>query len=341
VDSSVVGYDGGQYAREEQRVEQEPQTARERAVLLLRATFLPGWHPTPGQRLVWAIRGAIVLGVLVLIASAVDKTLWDWLGLLIVPVVLATGGYLFNSSQNRATQEAADQRAQEDALKDYLDHIGELLLDKDKPLRLSEVGDEVRSLARARTLTLLTRLDGNRKGSVLRFLYEARLIDEPDVVLDLIGADLSGAIPPRPFLMGVHLRRAIMTKAYLKGAVLGNSNLTEADLSGANLEDADLDMAFLTGADLSGARLRGADLRASHLEEGEVGRFHVRGAILKGANLVAADLSGANLSGADLSKANLTNAQVTEEQLREAESLEGATMPNGQTYEEWLKSKSR
>jgi hypothetical protein len=98
VDSSVVGYDGGQYAREEQRVEQEPQTARERAVLLLRATFLPGWHPTPGQRLVWAIRAAIILGVFVLIASAVDKTLfgktvWDWLDLLIVPAALALAGY--------------------------------------------------------------------------------------------------------------------------------------------------------------------------------------------------------------------------------------------------------
>jgi hypothetical protein len=50
--------------------------------------------------LVWALRGAVVLGVAVLIASAFDKSLWDWLGLLIVPVVLAIGGYLFNSSQN-------------------------------------------------------------------------------------------------------------------------------------------------------------------------------------------------------------------------------------------------
>src|ERR687898_477166 len=42
------------------------------------------------------------------------RTLWDWLGLLIVPVVLAIGGYLFNSSQNRATQEATDERTKAD-----------------------------------------------------------------------------------------------------------------------------------------------------------------------------------------------------------------------------------
>jgi hypothetical protein len=37
--------------------------------------------------------------------------------------------------------------------------------------------------------------------------------------------------------------------------------------------------------------------------------------------------------------ADLTNARVSEEQLREAESLEGATMPDSQKYEDWLKSK--
>jgi uncharacterized protein YjbI with pentapeptide repeats len=52
-------------------------------------------------------------------------------------------------------------------------------------------------------------------------------------------------------------------------------------------------------------------------------------------------LSGALLSGADLSGANLTNATVTQEQLDEAKSLNGATMPNGQKYEDWLKSKDQ
>jgi hypothetical protein len=51
---------------------------------------------------------------------------------------------------------------------------------------------------------------------------------------------------------------------------------------------------------------------------------------------------GSCVHKADLTGANLPNAvgvgcQVTEK----AESLEGATMPDGQTYEEWLKSKGR
>ena len=39
-----------------------------------------------------------------------ERTLWDWLSLLIVPVVLALGGYLFTRSENRRTQEVADQQ---------------------------------------------------------------------------------------------------------------------------------------------------------------------------------------------------------------------------------------
>ena len=50
-------------------------------------------------------------------------------------------------------------------------------------------------------------------------------------------------------------------------------------------------------------------------------------------------MRGADLSNADLSGANLKGANVTEERLAKCKSLEGATMPNGQKYEEWLKSK--
>jgi hypothetical protein len=52
-------------------------------------------------------------------------------------------------------------------------------------------------------------------------------------------------------------------------------------------------------------------------------------------------LDSANLSSANLREANLNDASgITNEELeQQASSLEGATMPNGQKYEEWLKSK--
>jgi hypothetical protein len=60
---------------------------------------------------------------------------------------------------------------------------------------------------------------------------------------------------------------------------------------------------------------------------------------LMDAILVGVDLYYTVLEEADLSGADLRDALVTEEQLAACASLEGATMPNGQKYEEWLKDK--
>src|SRR5215213_4283695 len=48
------------------------------------------------------------------LAKPKQRTFWDWLELLIVPVVLALGGYLFTRSENRRAQKIADQSAKTD-----------------------------------------------------------------------------------------------------------------------------------------------------------------------------------------------------------------------------------
>ena len=62
------------------------------------------------------------MGLLILIvpraAAVVDKPLWVWLQLLVVPAVLAVGGYLFIRSENRRAQELAERRAQDDSVCD-------------------------------------------------------------------------------------------------------------------------------------------------------------------------------------------------------------------------------
>jgi hypothetical protein len=78
-------------------------------------------------------------------------------------------------------------------------------------------------------------------------------------------------------------------------------------------------------AELELADLRKANLNATHLE----------GANLGGAELEQADLFVAYLENADLEYAK----GITEEQLAQQAILTGATMPNGQKYEDWLKSK--
>ena len=98
----------------------------------------------------------------------------------------------------------------------------------------------------------------------------------------------------------------------LQGADARGMDLSDTDLSRANLEDAMMEGANLSESDLSESNLREADLA--------------------GAFLSRADLNGSLTGGADLSEADLTDIMGwTEEQLRAAKSLEGATMPDGQT----------
>jgi uncharacterized protein YjbI with pentapeptide repeats len=346
-------------------VAQEPRTAQERALELLRATLaISSWLPAAeAKRLVWVIRCAIALGLLVLIASVVDKTLWDWLGLLIVPVVLAIGGYLFNSSQNRATQAAAERRAQDEALQAYLDQVGKLLLDKARPLRETQARDEARTLARARTIAVLRSLDANHNGIVLSFLQESGLINQESPVISLQAADLSQVHLERMTLRNVSLSDAKLRQANFEEAVLWSLSLHEVDLTEANLKK----VVIYGNVDLSGSTLKRADLRGGELislgiEEMEInlGSADLEGADLReavlggdygfrdlrlysttiasGAVSHPSSFKGANFDNAILKGANLHRAQLTAEQLAQCRLLEGATMPNGQKYEEWLKT---
>jgi uncharacterized protein YjbI with pentapeptide repeats len=292
------------------------------------------------------------------------KSGWEYLELLstlAIPIVLAAAGFWFTAQQDqrqerieaqRAKSErtTAEQRAQDEALQAYLDQMSTLMLGKD----LSD--EKVRTLLRARTLTVLAGMDPSRKTQIMRFLIEAELVqsrDEEDPVISLEDADLSGAnLPYGADLIGTNLSGATLSGAILGAADLRRTYLSEANLSEANLSDANLTGANLTGADLVEADLGAADLSDADLSFATLSEANLEGANLEGANLrwaalwIAdlsdailsdADLSGATLSGATLSDANLNGALgVTDDQLAPVQSLEGATMPNGQKYGEWV-----
>jgi uncharacterized protein YjbI with pentapeptide repeats len=226
------------------------------------------------------------------------KTVWDLMGLLIVPLVLVVLGFLFTMQQDARQQAIEDRRAQreqelenhraesareleqqrarDEALQGYLDQMGTLMLED-----LSD--PKVRTLARAQTLSVLKRLDSSRKTEVMHFLLEAEL------------------------LHSVGERGPVIE--------LGGAMMSDTDLSGANL----------SGANLSGADLRNSDLSYADLSD---------------ATLNYADLSNANLSQVFLWNTDLSRALgVTDGQLAQARSLQFATMPNGQKYEDWIKSK--
>src|SRR5215213_30455 len=248
-----------------------------------------------------------------------DKSLWEWVQLLsslAIPFVLAIAGFWFTDQQNKSAREIEEQRAQEATLQAYLDQMSTLVLEKNlhnpDPGGVFKIDahhkvNKAEIIARARTVTVLRRLDPNRKAQVLQFLVEAALVQNlPErgrPVMRLVGADLREAPLSSYDLHVINLDGADLSKADLHNANLRGASLNSIDLSNANLNGADLTWADLTWADLS-----------------------------------EADLSGADLSGADLSEADLSGAKgITVEKLeQQAYSLQSATIPNGQKYEDWL-----
>jgi hypothetical protein len=206
------------------------------------------------------------------------KTLWDFLSLLIVPVMLVLIGIMFNRAETQRQNDIEDRRAtaqaeveadrvQEAALQNYYDEMTQLLLEQD--LRTSQPAQVI---ARARTLAVLRGLDGSRKGMLVRFLHEAELIQ------------VSSSITETPVIN-------------LHGADLRNAGLQWADLRHADLSGADLREAGLSAADLSGADLSGANLSGAFFSRADLSRANLRGAYLDEASLGTQE-GTANLSGA-------------------------------------------
>ena len=177
---------------------------------------------------------------------------WEWMQLLIIPVVIGVAGLWFNWAQDarqredaqtraQAQLEVEEERTQEEALQQYNNEMRSLLLEED--LLDSQEDDAVRDLARARTLGVLDILDPDRKRIVVLFLRETSLLSSyDDTIVDLSGADLRGA--------NLRSARLVNTSLGAKGFLTPHDERT--DLSGA-----DLSGAILLGANLKGAILKG------------------------------------------------------------------------------------
>jgi hypothetical protein len=149
-----------------------------------------------------------------------------------IGAIVGIGNWLAARRNLQQQRELAEQRAQEDALQAYFEQMGGLLTEHNL---LHADREDIRQLAEAQTLTVVARLDGSRKRSLVRFLHEAGLINKDKPTVGLSGADL-------------------------RRAELSGADLSDADLNGVDLSNARLRRASLSGADLSSADLSSADL---------------------------------------------------------------------------------
>jgi uncharacterized protein YjbI with pentapeptide repeats len=324
-------------------------------------------------------------------ASTTQKpTPWDVLGLVFVPVfgglIITVVSHMYNKRQREREEAVQTLRAQDEALQKYLDQMSDLLVNRglrpqpedSEPngaqkhlgqvsnlfsnllVNLKTLGSEpedsefkghVRDLANARTQAALLGLDSEHKRRPLKLVYELRLIERGNPVLELKNAGLDGANLSELTLHKAHLKCFDLRLADLKGADLQRSDLNLADLRGSNLKRADLKNVDLTEANLlpyderdperwslhnltkpnnsrelrkerlCPRRLKVARALNTGLPWHTFRKIRWRGlrptiskltiTNLKGATLAGACLHKTFLGGADLTNADLTNADLT------------------------------
>lgn len=277
-----------------------------------------------------------------------NRSLWEWMELLIFPVLVGVGAVYVEAQLGEAQEQQAEEnrklersiatdRYQQQALNQYFDRVTEMLEKNDssavlgadeggadftekEDLALS--GVEV-SIIRSRTLTTLRELDGQRKGLLVQFLMENALIRGAKPFISLKGADLqeanlAGLNLSLENLAGADLRRANFQGAYLEDAILTGADMRDADLRIADLTNANLMEAQLSSSKLGGAQMLGTVLDRADLSGADLGGAYLDEASLLGANLLGAFLDNVFLYNANLTETNLYDASLTDAFLEEA-----------------------
>lgn len=279
------------------------------------------------------------------------KTVWDFVQLLLVPVLVVIVAEKVNDAANARQEREAAEKYQEVIFTEFLKDTTKLLLEE--RMTDPEADPLAVTAMRARTLTVFRELHGKRKRHVMEFLRECKLINTLRPVVTLAGADLQQTDLSDFYLWGVNLggtdlRGANLREASLNTAILASADLRNADLSNSNLTGAALWYADLRHANLEGANLQKANLIHARLDDSNLSSVDLKHALYSeetkfpngfdpmkhdayaihpGSNLQKAELGGSYLERVDLANANLSGANLSAAALQGA-NLSGANLRN-------------
>lgn len=283
------------------------------------------------------------------------RTLWDWLGLLIVPAALAAGAYWLNRSQREAELKIAEQGREKDR------EIAEKAREKDREIAEKAQADEREATENARRVERQSAEISRRQATLEAYydrmtelLLDRKLRESPidsevrsivrsrtiavvrsldgerngQLFTFLVASKLMEHDSPIIDLAQADLSNAVLSRANLSSVNLRHSDLTRADLSDANLSGANLNGAILTNANLSSAKLRDVKLDGAVLARANLFSALMMEIKVNVIDLSEADLRRANLRGAKLAKADLRGANLSEANLSGA-NLSGAVLEGG------------
>jgi uncharacterized protein YjbI with pentapeptide repeats len=256
--------------------------------------------------------------------SAPAKTLWDWLQLLIVPLVLAVAAFGLNaaqaerdlqSEQGRAEQglQVSREEARERSLHAYIARMSELILDRG--LRAGGIvrpahRTNVQMLARTLTLVELHQMDGRRKALILQFLWEMALIRQKSRWVRRYGSPWWEYVGQLTYPI-VNLAGADLRGLRMEGNQLSpdKASVGEAigDRRGAGVHQIRVGV-DLRGTELKGASFRGTNLANATFNEADVLNVDFDGAYMAATAFEQSCLNGTSFRGAHLGRGGLVPA---------------------------------
>lgn len=282
------------------------------------------------------------------------KRLWDWLELLIVPIVIAIIGTIIGNIQKNSEFRAADEKEKREILQDYYDSILNIILDgklKKTEAQIDPANENpIQVVIRSKTTTTLEVLDDERKKSVLQFIARAKLINRMNPMILLDELTLNQVNFQQIELISVNLSGIEMEQAQLKNAQIFDADLSTANLSAARLLDSRFSYSIFQKTRLAQVNAKNCEFDncqflEARLDDARFSNCNFQRANFSGAVLQKVNFKGCSLQNASFSKpgagnksypaiflstnfenANLTNAHFSNTNLERNVSFRGAVL---------------
>jgi uncharacterized protein YjbI with pentapeptide repeats len=254
------------------------------------------------------------------------KTLWDWLELLIVPIILTILAIYISNFQKNREISIEMLETQNRAIQDYHLLVTQTIMESKGNITL----DVSKNLLRARTLAILSIISNQQKAALIQFIIESGLLNITSKCLDQRRFNLSNIewLPGRYeniVLSGINMSKShscqssfhqsIISGSNLIGSIIEFTSFIKADLNYCDLSHSEILSSLFTEARLIKAKLidanlQGNDFRGSILRNAKLRGSNLKGSKFNKAYLLSADLSFTNLTDVDLSDANLSYANL-------------------------------
>lgn len=236
---------------------------------------------------------AVILGVIILYQfswsgfgqttrpddlTELPKTIWDWLDLLVVPLIILIATVAFNGSMQNAQERRENLRqahekqlealrANRELFDSLLDRISKLLLDQGLNEKGENNDEMARWIATAHVTSALNLLDTQWKTETVLFLVRAKLLNGENPTIKLEWVNLDDMELAGQTLNDVNFERTLLRHSNFELTKLQGAFFTGAQLSGSKFHFAEMNKANLSGANLTDASLQNAKLEDAIFDE--------------------------------------------------------------------------